>query len=74
MQKEAFFAQVPCITLRNETEWVETVQNGWNVLVGTETKKIIEGVHSIRILKTHPPLYGGGNAALQIIKILEKFC
>jgi UDP-GlcNAc3NAcA epimerase len=44
VQKEAYFFQVPCVTLRNETEWVETVSNGWNILVGTDKEKIVEAL------------------------------
>jgi UDP-N-acetylglucosamine 2-epimerase len=73
MQKEAYWLGIPCVTLRNETEWIETVQNGWNVLAGTEMNKIVEAVHSFITPKTHPPLYGDGSTALQIIKILESF-
>jgi UDP-N-acetylglucosamine 2-epimerase len=42
MQKEAFIFRVPCVTLRDTTEWVETVRCGWNVLAGANTAKIIE--------------------------------
>jgi len=47
IQKEAFWLKVPCITLRDETEWVETVKFGWNTLVGANCKNIIESVNSI---------------------------
>ncbi len=42
MQKEAYFFKTPCITLRDETEWIETVKSGWNILAGADTKKIIK--------------------------------
>ena len=41
MQKEAFFSRVPCITLRNETEWIETLENKSNILAGSNCDKII---------------------------------
>lgn len=44
VQKEAFFFKVPCVTLREETEWVETVKNGWNVLAGCDTDRIVQAV------------------------------
>ncbi len=44
LQKEACWLGVPCITLRDETEWVETVEQGWNVLAGAETAQILAGV------------------------------
>lgn len=69
IQKEAYFHQTPCITLRNETEWVETVEAGWNILVGTDEEKICEAIHHEyrRGIITD---YGTGNTAQQIIDIL----
>jgi UDP-GlcNAc3NAcA epimerase len=48
VQKEAFWLSVPCFTLRDETEWVETVESGWNVLVGTKTNHILAALNEDR--------------------------
>jgi len=72
MQKEAFFAQTPCITLRDETEWVETVEAGWNYLAGTDTRSIIKAFNSATNLDlgVPPNLFGDGNAANLILQHL----
>lgn len=55
VQKEAFWVGVPCLTLRRETEWVETVESGWNVIVGTDSKKIVEACKKFEKWKPHQP-------------------
>ncbi len=72
MQKEAFFHKVPCITLRDETEWVETVQSGWNQVVGTSTTKIMECFEKIQIQEEKFDFYGDGNAASKIVDHLTQ--
>ena len=67
MQKEAYWLRVPCITLRDETEWVETVEKGWNILTGADTNKIIDAVNSFVPHGDHPPLFGEGNCAMACI-------
>ena len=67
MQKEAFFHKVPCITLRDETEWVETVQAGWNQVVGASSSKIIECFETIQVQEEKFEFYGDGNAASKIV-------
>jgi UDP-GlcNAc3NAcA epimerase len=73
VQKEAFFARVPCITLRQETEWVELVNGGYNLLAGTNPDRIAAAVD--RALQSKPdwdaPLYGDGKAAYHIIDHLK---
>jgi len=64
---------VPCITLRDETEWVETVETGWNVLTGSNQKKIIRAVNSYKKLETHLSLYGDEPAAERIVNIICQF-
>ena len=70
MQKEAYWLKVPCITLRDETEWVETVETGWNILTGADHKKIINAIHNFTQPTEHPSLYGDGHAAEKITKII----
>jgi len=72
IQKEAYWLKVPCITLRDETEWVETVQAGWNILTGANTKKICDAVQDWEPPETHPPIYGDGNTVQRIVSILSK--
>ncbi len=70
VQKEAYFYKVPCITMRQETEWTETVEYGWNQLVGTCGKKLIEATKNTRDDLEWPNLYGEGDAGDKIIKLL----
>ena len=71
VQKEAYWFKVPCVTLRKETEWVETVEAGWNVLVGYDSPRIITAVKNAQTVKKHPDFYGNGKAAKQIIQLLH---
>lgn len=71
VQKEAFFFQKPCITLRDSTEWVELVEHGWNTIVGANTEKIISAVKNINTPSIYPSLYGDGKTAEKIIEILK---
>ncbi|MBN1865116.1 MAG: UDP-N-acetylglucosamine 2-epimerase (non-hydrolyzing) [Victivallales bacterium] len=76
VQKEAFFFSVPCITMRDETEWVETVQLGFNVLVGADGGKILSAVEDLNANPPHLPdekPYGNGDAADKIISALCGF-
>ena len=66
VQKEAYFFNKPCITLRDATEWTELVEIGWNTLAGSNTDKIISSINDIHIPDCHPDLYGNGNTAEQI--------
>lgn len=71
VQKEAFFFSVPCLTLRPETEWVETVKTGWNLLVGIESEKISAGLqHVFPSTEQQPALFGSGRSADAIARIL----
>jgi len=73
VQKEAYWLKVPCFTLRDETEWMETIQSGWNVLVGTGMKKIVKEVSDLERRKRYPgreEIFGDGKASEKIVRIL----
>ena len=70
VQKEAYFYQVPCITLREETEWVETVQDSWNVLVGVDKEKILNSIETFSPSLKQRKIFGEGNASEEIRDII----
>lgn len=70
VQKEAFFFRVPCVTLREETEWVETVETGWNVLVGWDQERIAQAALKAQPGRESAWPYGDGRAAERIIDAL----
>jgi UDP-N-acetylglucosamine 2-epimerase (non-hydrolysing) len=71
LQKEAFVLKVPCVTLREETEWIETLEDGWNVLAGSDTRKIVEASKRLTPARQGTP-YGDGHAAKLIVDALEE--
>jgi len=80
MQKEAFWLHVPCVTLRNNTEWVETVELGANTLSGPDTANILEAADRTLIseqvfedLRTLPNPFGDGKASGRILRIVKEF-
>jgi UDP-N-acetylglucosamine 2-epimerase len=81
VQKEAFFFQTPCITLRHETEWIETLADGFNTLVGADKKKFLQVLSRLDKIrarlagKTKPEgfaLFGGGKAGARIARIVAR--
>jgi UDP-N-acetylglucosamine 2-epimerase len=72
VQKEALWFGVPCITMRDETEWVETVECGWNTLTGTNPARILEAAHAPKPQGTPPQIYGDGKAAEKIATLLKE--
>ena len=74
MQKEAFFFQKPCVILREETEWVELVENGNAILCGADKEKIRSATQKLLSTNdlTYPPFYGNGNAAYFICSEILK--
>jgi len=71
VQKEAFFFRVPCVTLREETEWVETVEAGWNTLVGCDPKRIVQEALEARVGVESVWPYGDGRAGERVCRVLE---
>ncbi|MBW1791886.1 MAG: UDP-N-acetyl glucosamine 2-epimerase, partial [Deltaproteobacteria bacterium] len=72
MQKEAYWFGVPCVTLREETEWVETVEAGWNAVVGAYYKKIVDAVRCLKSDNPRLELYGDGHTAEKIVRELTQ--
>lgn len=73
VQREAYYLEIPCLTLRDETEWIATVQTRWNKLIGADQKMILDSWFDFIPPSEHPPIYGAGNAAQQISEILKDY-
>ncbi len=70
LQKEAYILRVPCITLRENTEWVETLEEGWNVLSAVDKDKIIEAERSLKPIGIQRKVFGSFGASKRIVNIL----
>lgn len=70
VQKEAYVLGVPCITMRETTEWVETVQDGWNVLVGSDHDAIVGAAREFVPEKKRSDVFGKGDAAMAIARVI----
>ena len=76
VQKEAYWFGVPCFTLRNETEWVETIHSGWNILVGAGKKKIVDEVRRRKRRKSplkKRGIFGDGKASEKIVQMIVRY-
>lgn len=71
VQKEAYMLGVPCITMRENTEWVETVEDGWNALVGADYEKIVDSIRNFEGSTSKKNVFGIGNSSENICKILN---
>jgi UDP-N-acetylglucosamine 2-epimerase len=72
LQKEAYWFRRRCVTLRDETEWVETLEDGWNVLVGADVERIGRAVCAADPSAGHRPLYGDGRAAERVAAVVSE--
>ena len=72
VQREAYMLGVPCITVRERTEWRELAEAGWNILVGTDPDRIVTAVREFRPPLARPNLLGDGNASLKIVNVLKE--
>lgn len=71
VQKEAYFLEKPCITMRSETEWVETVADRWNVIVGNSPEKICAAIEEFVPSGYRSDVFGNGTAAEKICTLLK---
>ncbi|MDF2369214.1 MAG: UDP-N-acetylglucosamine 2-epimerase (non-hydrolyzing) [Rhizobiaceae bacterium] len=72
VQKEAFFHETPCVTMRDETEWVELVEAGWNRLVGADENRIVEALNSNVEQQHRSAIYGAGDASNRIVELIRR--
>lgn len=74
VQKEAYMLGVPCVTMRENTEWVETVDDGWNVLVGADYGMIVDAIAGFEGAGQRNDVFGKGDTSKKVCEILSSFC
>jgi len=73
IQKEAYLLGTPCITLRTNTEWMETVRAGWNILVGADRKKILRAIRKSQSPRRRPDVFGPPGASARIVAKIDSY-
>lgn len=73
LQKEAYLLGTPCITTRDTTEWIETINAKWNVLVGADAKRILSAIQSFQPPRYRPKIFGPLGASERIAHVIDKF-
>ena len=73
VQKEAYLLEVPCVTLRETTEWTETVELGWNRLAGLDPDRVLAALSDLERPARHPDLYGGGRAGEAVVEAIDRW-
>jgi len=69
--KEAYMLGVPCVTMRENTEWVETVEDGWNVLVGADYGMIVDAIEGFEGADLRGGVFGRGDASERVCEVLN---
>jgi len=72
IQKEAYLLKVPCITIRDNTEWIETVEDGWNILVGSNKETILNSIKKFKPKGKQRMVFGDGQASKKIVNLLNQ--
>jgi len=72
VRREAYFLGVPSVTLRDSSEWPETLETGWDVLAGTNPDRIVEAAQRTRPETPRPPIFGDRRTAARIVEVLER--
>jgi UDP-GlcNAc3NAcA epimerase len=73
VQKEAYLLKVPCITLRPETEWIETVKAGWNIIIGNEAEGLVNTVHHFNPTGAQPAIFGSFSVAEKMMNVIGEY-
>lgn len=73
IQKESYLLKTPCVTLRTNTEWTETLENGWNVLTGTDYKLVLKELKKTKPLERNKSFFGSGDTTKKIIKVISNY-